>query len=248
MRRNIRRVLLYLIIATALAQSCRHRDAIPDSVMSEIYYDIYMTDQAVRNDARFRRMTDTLRIYEPVFNKYGYTTEDYTRTVNELLLKPEKLEKIFEETKMMLEKREAQLKLILEAEGKRSKKWTAMDSLEILTADGVHSERIYMNLRMMFFQADSTVPSSPVPDTAFMQRPRNPFLIFSDSALTADNSFEFYRTLGLRDDLRFLKRRKREEAEDTVTVEKELVVPATQIIKGKSSMSLSRSGKREFIR
>ena len=40
MRRNIRRVLLYLIIATALAQSCRHRDAIPDSVMSEIYYDI----------------------------------------------------------------------------------------------------------------------------------------------------------------------------------------------------------------
>lgn len=214
MLQKIRTILLSATIAVTFLSSCRHRDIIPKDDMSRIYYDIYMTDQAVKDKREFSRMTDTLLVYEPIFNKYGYTAEDYRRSVDHYLLKPEKFEDIFQETKRMLEKRESQLKLILEAEGKRSRKWTIIDSLEIITADGIHSGMFYKNLRMMFFQADTTVPDSPVPDTAFMLRPQNPFLIFSDSAIMSDYGFAFYETPGFMEELRMREEEEKLKAEE----------------------------------
>lgn len=206
-------VLLSISLAAAITQSCRNRGIIPEDTMAKIYYDMYMTDQAVKENVRFRRMTDTLLIYEPIFNKYGYTSEDYTRSVNIYLVKPEKMERIFEDTRTMLDKREAQLKIILEAEGKRSRKWTILDSLEILTADGISSGRFYKTLRMMNFKPDTLVPMSPVPDTSFMERPQNPFMLFNDSAMNADSKFEFYKTLGYMEELHSLRRSRIPEKE-----------------------------------
>lgn len=192
------RMTLLCITCTALAAvSCRRdRDIIPENVMSRIYYDMYMTDEAVKANIRFRRMIDTLRIYEPVFNRYGYTSEDYTRSVDYYLERPDRFQEVFENTKLMLELRKAELEKIIEAEENRPKRWSVLDSLDIFTADGVHSPRMYKNLRILFFQRDSMLVSSPAPDSALMLRPSSPFMIFSDSALNSDSNFEFHTSAG----------------------------------------------------
>lgn len=201
MRAKIFMALPILISGLFTAQSCRDRDLIPEDVMSQIYYDIYMTDEAVNSNSRYRRMVDTLRIYEPVFNRYGYTTDDYIRSVNTYLERPDKFVKVFEKTKTMLEKREAELQKIIEAQDNTPRSWTIIDSLEILTADGIHSGRFYKTLRMMFFQPDTCVPCSPVADSAFLLGPQSPFLLFSDSATNSDIRFAFYTTKGFMNEL-----------------------------------------------
>lgn len=199
---NIRYLFLILTAALLCLSSCRDRkDIIPKGTMSKIYYDIYMTDEAVDVNYGLRKMADTMRIYEPIFNKYGYTTEDYNRSVSFYLERPDKFESVFEDTKTMLEKRKAELNAILEAEGKRPRLWSLVDSLELYTSEGVHAGMAYKCMRILFFKPDSTIPESPVIDSAFMERPVNRFLIFNDSALNADKNFTFYSTPGFMNEV-----------------------------------------------
>ena len=199
---NIRHIFIILTAALLCLSSCREKESIiPKDIMSQIYYDIYMTDEAVDVNYGLRRMADTMRIYEPIFNKYGYTTDDYNRSVNFYLERPDKFEDVFEDTKTMLEKRKAELNSILEAEGKRPRLWSLVDSLELYTSEGIHAGMVYKYMRVLFFKPDSTVPESPVIDSAFIERPVNQFLIFNDSALNADKDFTFHSTLGFMNEV-----------------------------------------------
>ena len=199
---NIRHIFIILTAALLCLYSCREKESIiPKDIMSQIYYDIYMTDEAVDVNYGLRRMADTMRIYEPIFNKYGYTTDDYNRSVDFYLERPDKFEDVFEDTKTMLEKRKAELNSILEAEGKRPRLWSLVDSLELYTSEGIHAGMVYKYMRVLFFKPDSTVPESPVIDSAFIERPVNQFLIFNDSALNADKDFTFHSTLGFMNEV-----------------------------------------------
>lgn len=199
---NIRHIFIILTAALLCLSSCMEKESIiPKDIMSQIYYDIYMTDEAVDVNYRLRRMADTMRVYEPIFNRYGYTTEDYNRSVNFYMERPDKFEDVFEETKTMLEKRKAELNSILEAEGKRPRLWSLVDSLELYTSEGIHAGMVYKYMRVLFFKPDSTVPESPVIDSAFIERPVNQFLIFNDSALNADKDFTFHSTLGFMNEV-----------------------------------------------
>lgn len=199
---NIRHIFIILTAALLCLSSCREKESIiPKDIMSQIYYDIYMTDEAVDVNYGLRRMADTMRVYEPIFNRYGYTTEDYNRSVNFYMERPDKFEDVFEETKTMLEKRKAELNSILEAEGKRPRLWSLVDSLELYTSEGIHAGMVYKYMRVLFFKPDSTVPESPVIDSAFIERPVNQFLIFNDSALNADKDFTFHSTLGFMNEV-----------------------------------------------
>ena len=199
---NIRHIFIILTAALLCLSSCREKESIiPKDIMSQIYYDIYLTDEAVDVNYRLRRMADTMRVYEPIFNRYGYTTEDYNRSVNFYMERPDKFEDVFEETKTMLEKRKAELNSILEAEGKRPRLWSLVDSLELYTSEGIHAGMVYKYMRVLFFKPDSTIPESPVIDSAFIERPVNQFLIFNDSALNADKDFTFHSTLGFMNEV-----------------------------------------------
>lgn len=199
---NIHFLLIIFTISLLCLPSCKDKEGlIPEDTMAQIYYDIYMTDEAVDVNYRLRRMADTMRVYEPIFNRYGYTTEDYNRSVNFYMERPDKFEDVFEDTKTMLEKRKAELNSILEAEGKRPRLWSLVDSLELYTSEGIHAGMVYKYMRVLFFKPDSTVPESPVIDSAFIERPVNQFLIFNDSALNADKDFTFHSTLGFMNEV-----------------------------------------------
>lgn len=61
-----------------LAGACARHKIIPDRKLAQIFHDAFLTNAYIGD----RQMNvDSLKIYEPVFAKYGYTTEDVYYTI-----------------------------------------------------------------------------------------------------------------------------------------------------------------------
>ena len=89
--------------------SCRER-SIPASKLSRIYADMLMADQWFASNPAEKDVADTSLVYEPIFRKYGYTTEDFNRTVSHYLYNPEKYRRIMVDAQEILQKRLDKLK------------------------------------------------------------------------------------------------------------------------------------------
>ena len=100
MKRFCHIVLLLAVVAVA---ACRGPRVIPRSKMVDIYYDMFMADQQVREDRLPPKAMDTLLVYEAVFEKYGYDTDDYMHSLRYYLRDPERFAKVFEEVAERLE-------------------------------------------------------------------------------------------------------------------------------------------------
>ncbi len=74
----MKRLLLYLLVTLLFAPACRQHKIIPDSQLAEIFRDIFLTNAYIQEQ---RPRVDSLMIYEPVFARYGYTTEDVQYTI-----------------------------------------------------------------------------------------------------------------------------------------------------------------------
>ena len=89
---------LHIIVLMVLAvASCRGPRVIPRDVMADILYDMFMADQQVREEPILRKQADTMLVYEAVFNRYGYDTDDYLYSVRQYLKDPERFAKMSEE-------------------------------------------------------------------------------------------------------------------------------------------------------
>lgn len=208
--RNIAAGIILLIVSV----SCKDKDLIPKDTMADIYYDIYMTDATISGNWNMKKMADTLKVYEPIFNKYGYTYEDFQKSTDKYLLRPDKFKKIFEATQAKLEKRKIYLETILEADGKRFTEWSLADSLDLFTMEGVHSSNIYRVLKIFFFQPDTTVSVSPVPDTVLTRHIATPLCLFTDSAYRSDSKVRFHEITGIQYDVKKILEAKAEKEKE----------------------------------
>ncbi|MGN0196208.1 MAG: DUF4296 domain-containing protein [Candidatus Cryptobacteroides sp.] len=98
-------ILVVAIIASIVACSGKRARLIPSDRLSEIYAEMFLVDQWIKADRHLSRIADTMLVYEPVFNKYGYTTEDFRHTVEVYRTKPDKFAKVFNTTATMLRTR-----------------------------------------------------------------------------------------------------------------------------------------------
>jgi hypothetical protein len=57
---------------------CRSKRVIPDDTLAEIFHDAFVVNAYIGEE---RISLDSLQIYEPIFKRYGYTTEDVVYTV-----------------------------------------------------------------------------------------------------------------------------------------------------------------------
>ena len=80
--------------------------------MAHIYAEMLVVDQWLLEHARFRTQADTSLVYEPIFESYGYTTEDYRASVEYYMNDPERYSRILRSTSDILEKKIEELKLI----------------------------------------------------------------------------------------------------------------------------------------
>ncbi|OFX77239.1 MAG: hypothetical protein A2X19_05775 [Bacteroidetes bacterium GWE2_39_28] len=90
--------------------------------MPGIIADIYMADRYVTSDYKMVLMADTARIYEAVFSKYGYTSKQFTKTIDFYITRPTKLKEFYTKAKAILEEQEKEISSFLDMKSLEEKK------------------------------------------------------------------------------------------------------------------------------
>ncbi len=95
--------ILALLAAVALFFSCEKKSGriIPENKLAGIYVDMLVLDEWIKLEA-LSRVADTSVVYEPIFNRHGYTTEDYLASVDHYLNDPVKFAKIFKKVETII--------------------------------------------------------------------------------------------------------------------------------------------------
>lgn len=113
----MKKVLLGIIVAFAVL-SCSSKGGgkvIPRKVLAEIYADMFVADQWTNSSSRIlKRTIDTTMIYEPIFQKYGYTVDDYIASVDYYLYDPLRYERILQNALDIILARQEELEAIRE--------------------------------------------------------------------------------------------------------------------------------------
>lgn len=101
-----RHILMLMACALSLI-SCSDRGGrvIPRAKLAEIYAEMFVTDQWVLSTPSVRRIADTSLVYEPILEKYGYTSEDYRKSVDSYMDDPERFSRILRSSVGILDKR-----------------------------------------------------------------------------------------------------------------------------------------------
>ena len=107
MKRRFVRVWVPLCcIAAALFCGCSQKGRlIPRDKLSEIYADIFIADQWLRDNHDLKKKADTTLFYEPIFERYGYTSKDYTASVDKYISKPDQFSKVLKKSATILRSR-----------------------------------------------------------------------------------------------------------------------------------------------
>ena len=182
----MKRRLGNIILAGLVAVSCLGPKVIPRDDMAKIYAEMLLVDQWVKNDRTRSRIADTSYVYGEILSKYGYSIEDYRKSVDKYMDDPERFAMIFEKTEKILNEHIDVLNL--------------EDKLEH-TLDSIRTakrERWFPKVRMperqalpyindsLAFEIDSAGMihiSFAVADTMFS----GPFMVINDSILRRDS-------------------------------------------------------------
>ena len=71
-------IMFAILVSAALAVGCRRDKIIPDKELGEIFHDALLANSYVD----YRNLDlDSLNIYEPIFERHGYTTDDVRHTI-----------------------------------------------------------------------------------------------------------------------------------------------------------------------
>ena len=72
--------ILYVLLSVAMlgVSACSKKNIIPDNTLADIFYDAFVVNAYIGEE---HINIDSLQIYEPIFNRYGYTAKDVVYTV-----------------------------------------------------------------------------------------------------------------------------------------------------------------------
>jgi hypothetical protein len=114
----LRRLIAFFLMASFLgAVSCSDGPrVIPKSKMQKIYHEMLVADQWLADNPDKRSKADTTWFYEPIFEKYGYTYDDYLCTVDDLLNDPGRFSDLIGKVAQKLEDESASLRREVEKE------------------------------------------------------------------------------------------------------------------------------------
>lgn len=101
------RLIRHIMLMTAvflLAVSCGRKEdkVIPRGKLAEIYAEMMLVDQWIMNNPGNRHIADTSLVYEPVLERYGYTSADYRKSVDVYMNDPERFSRILRTTAEIL--------------------------------------------------------------------------------------------------------------------------------------------------
>ena len=98
------RILIAVAAAALFVAACsRGPRIIPRSKMEKIYTDMLMADQWLSYNLDVRVAADTSLFYEPIFRKYGYTTDDFRASVEYYMRDPLRLSRMLKKIALKLD-------------------------------------------------------------------------------------------------------------------------------------------------
>jgi hypothetical protein len=104
MSKGFRHIVAALVLAACLCSCGREGRVIPRNKLARIYAEMFVADSWLMNYAgavaRFK--ADTTAFYEPIFEEYGYTVEDYWASVSHYLLDPDRFSRIVKKSNAIL--------------------------------------------------------------------------------------------------------------------------------------------------
>ncbi len=140
----MKRILSIIIPALMLISSCAPKVVVSDEELAMIFRDAFLAN-AYLYDAKNIKI-DTLQIYQPIFDKYGYTAEEVATTVGSFSRrKSARLSDVVERTIALLEQGEKHYKL--EA--------TIIDSIEAIARRSLTKSVYYEPLITFYDKADT---------------------------------------------------------------------------------------------
>lgn len=110
MGRALSYIVAFVLPFAALISCGGEEKVIPKDELSEIYAEMFLMDQWIFSHSEARRSADTSFVYEPIFEKYGYTSDDYRASMDYYLRDPDKFARILRETSVILETRLKELR------------------------------------------------------------------------------------------------------------------------------------------
>ncbi len=107
----MKRILLIAAAVLLMLSSCAKDEGkvIPRKKLAEIYAEMLVMDQWITS-AGMRTAADTSLVYEPIFEKYGYTSVDYRKSVDKYMDDPERYSRILRTTVEILDEKLEELK------------------------------------------------------------------------------------------------------------------------------------------
>lgn len=214
-------IALCAVLSFLAGCSCGGPKVIPRGKMAEIYADMLVADQWVLDNPGTRSKADTSLVYEPIFNSYGYTTEDYRASVGYYMKDPERYSRILRSTTEILEGKIATLQELKRIE----------DRLKAMVPYEIDPFRLYFTRSVeglwefgdsVSVEVDSLVPVLEMhlhetSDTLF----DGPRIILKADSLAVDDTMEVVETLEVK------------EPKDNVVLEKRLFSKTLDSLKRK---------------
>lgn len=117
------------LLLTLFSCSKKEERVIPKDRLSEIYAEMFVMDQWLDDNRDLRRTADTSLVYAPVLEKYGYTYDDYLRSVDAYMKDPQRYAKILRSTSEILNARLSELKAEKKAMEDAAREKARRDSL-----------------------------------------------------------------------------------------------------------------------
>lgn len=97
-----RTIYAMLVVVVLLLTGCREKKIIPDDTLADIFHDAFVSNAYIGEK---RVNLDSLQVYEAIFNRYGYTSDDVIHTVgNFSRRKSARLGMVVEQAILRLEK------------------------------------------------------------------------------------------------------------------------------------------------
>ena len=78
---------------------------IPRKKLAKIYADMFMADQWIQQNYTVSKVADTSQVYEAIFEDYGYSSDDYRKSVAYYIQDPDRFARILRQTVSILDER-----------------------------------------------------------------------------------------------------------------------------------------------
>ena len=186
MKKLLGMAFLFAALMVAAPSCSDGPKVIPVHKMEKIYREMFLADQWLVDFHEKRAKADTTWFYEPIFERYGYTVEDYRKTVDYYLNDPKRFADMMDRVVQDMEKEMTSINRGIERkEAIRHKADSIANALKVFSPEGLtfYEDIFYIDAMTdrVEFKLDSKGVYVPVPvveDTVF----HGPELVIRDSS------------------------------------------------------------------